>query len=49
MSSYVAPMTEDPTDLHAEPEHHISASDRLEVNLDLVLCSFGFPRFGPCC
>ena len=37
MSSYVAPMTEDPTILHAEPGHHISVSDRLEVNFDLVL------------
>ena len=37
MSSYVALMTEDPTNLHAEPEHHISTSDRLEVNFSLVL------------
>ena len=47
MSSYVAPMTEDPTVLHAELERHISASDRLEVNLDLVLVVLAFCVLAP--
>ena len=37
MSSYVAPTIADPAILHAEPEHHISTSNRLEVNFSLVL------------
>ena len=35
-SSYVALMVEDPSILHAELDHHISRSARLEVNYLLV-------------
>ena len=45
--SYAALRMEDPIVLHAEPEHHISLSDQLEVNFLIGPCVLVFGTLPP--